>query len=66
MLLKRGYDDVIVEARVRRHFLKLLSDYCIDNIPSYDRLHIEALNVFPEDGIVKYLIMFVDEIGDES
>ena len=63
--MNRGCDDVIFEAIVRRHVVKLLSEYYIDNIPGYGRLDVEALNVFPEDGTVQYVIMFVDDIGDE-
>ena len=66
VLVKRGCDDVIVEARVRRHIVKNLSEYYIDNIPGYGRLDVEAFNIFLEDGIVQDLIMFVDEIGYES
>ena len=64
--MKRGCDAVIVEARVCRNVVKLLPEYYMDNIPGYGRLYAEALNVFSEYGIVKYLIMFVDDIGDES
>ena len=64
MLVKRGCDDVIFEVRVIRHVVKLLSEYYINNIPGYGRLDVEALNVFPEDGTVQYLIRFVDDIGD--
>ena len=45
--------------------MKLLSEYYINNIPGYGRSDVEALNVFPEDGTVQYVIMFVDDIGDE-
>ena len=63
--MNRGCDDVIFEARVRRHDMKLLSEYYIDHIPGYVRLYVESFNVFPSYGIVKCLIMFVDDIGDE-
>ena len=46
--------------------MKLLSEYYIDNIPEYGRLDVKSLNVFPEDGIVQDLIMYVDDIGDKS
>ena len=64
--MKRGCDDVIDEAIFHRHVVKLLSEYYIDNIPRYGRLDVESLDVFPEYGIIKYLIMFIDDIGDES
>ena len=65
MLVKRGCDDVTVEARVRHNVVKLSSEYYIDNIPGYGRLYVEALNVLIEYGIVKDLIVFVDGIGDK-
>ena len=62
--MKRGWYDVIIEAIIYPHVVKFLSYYYIDNIPGSGRLDVEALNVFPEDGIVQDLTMFVDDIGD--
>ena len=53
VLVNQGCDDVIVEARVLCHVVKLLSEYYIDNITVYVRLDIKVLNLFPEDGIVQ-------------
>ena len=47
VLVKQGCDDVIVESRVSRYVVKLLSEYYIDNIPGSVRLDVEELNIFP-------------------
>ena len=66
VLVKHGCNDEIIEVRVRRRIVKLLSEYYIDHIPGYGRLDEEALNALPVDGMVQDLVMYVDEFGDSS
>ena len=61
--MKRGCNDSIIEAEVRKQVVQKLDLYLIQHHPKYNIfvLNLPALNDIPEHGIIDYVIILYDE-----
>ena len=66
--MKRGCNDDIIEAEVRKRIVKKLGLYLIQHHPKYNNfvLNLPALNDIPEHGIIDYVIIFYDEANSDG
>ena len=66
--MKRGCNDEIIEAKVRRRVVQKLATYYIENLPIYSgfTLNMEALEEIPEDGVMTEVIIRVEDDEDDG